>query len=95
MIVAWLMTCDWPSGYKPHDGPKWCKAIIVNFQRYEKRSVGFGNTRPEQKDLSLLVRRDMLRLKPGNRLSVRGCLDQGIFLWRMLDQESEVHSNRV
>ena len=76
-------------GFQGDEGPTWCAALVTHFEQYEQRSRTAGVSEPEQIGLTILVGQYMLKVKPEERESAPGCLEQGSFLWWMLDQVSD------
>ena len=90
MVVAWLLSPGNPPGYRGDEGVRWCSAVVAQFKKYEGRCLrAIATSAPEQIGLNFMVGRHMLRIKPEERQSAVGCLEQGVFLWYMLGQVSD------
>ena len=93
MVIAWLMYGNNPQGHTRDEGPIWCEAVISNFQEHEKSSRAIMTSSNEQTELNLLVGQCMLKMKPEQRQSARGCQEKGYRLWHLLDHVSCGDSN--
>ncbi len=90
MVVAWLLSPGNPPGYRGDEGVRWCAAVVAHFKKYEGRCLrAIATSAPEQIGLNFMVGRHMLRIKPEERQSAVGCLEQGEFLWYLLGQISD------
>ena len=89
MVVARLLVPNRPPGFKGHEGPRWCAAVVAQFQNYEECCQAIGSNSLEQADLNLVVGQYMLKMNPKDRESAPGCLERGNFLWWVLDQEGD------
>ena len=54
--------------------PSWGEALIARFQRYEERSRAVGVKELEQRSLTALVGRHMLKMKSEERESAPSCM---------------------
>ena len=74
LVIARLLTGNYPRNYIYNEGLSWCEALISHFKRYEERikSEAVGNL--EQVSLTALVSTHMLRMEPGEKESAPGCL---------------------
>ena len=93
LVIAWLMTGNFPRKYRLNEGPSWCEALIEHFRRYDERSQALENRELEQISLVALIRGHMLKMNPKDRESAPGCLERGDFLWWMLRRNSSTSTN--
>lgn len=89
LVIAGLLSPNRPPDLKGNEGVKYCAGVVALFRKYEECFRAIGNRAPEQEGLNYLVGQHMLRMKPEERESAVGCLNQGKNLWRMLDQDSD------
>ena len=81
LVMARFLSGSVPREYRVDEGPSWCEPLIAHFKKYEERSGAVGVSELEQRSLNALVGGHMLRMKPEERESATGCLEQGYFRW--------------
>ena len=80
LVIARLLTGNYPQNYIYNEGLSWCEALISHFKRFEERIQAEGVGDQEQVSLTALVSKHMLRMEPDERESAPGCLKRGDFL---------------
>ena len=81
LIIAWLLTQDFPRKHIVDEGPSWCQALITHFEKYDEQRRRIGNREHEEVSLITIVKDHMLKMDPKERKSASGLLERADFLW--------------
>ena len=71
LVMARFLSGSIPRGYRVDEGLSLGEALTVRFKRHEERSRRVGVSKLEQRSLTALVGRRILKTKPEERVGTR------------------------